>query len=156
MTEAWGTAHASRAYPDRPVIGVGAVVVTSDGRVVLVRRGRPPLAGEWSVPGGVLELGEGLLSGVAREVLEETGLVVDVGAVVDVFEHISTDPTGRVKYHYVVVDYLCLVCGGELLAASDALEIALADPPALDGYAMAERTLAVVRRGCVMAAERRR
>lgn len=148
--------HERRAYPGRPVIGVGAVVVTSEGRIVLVRRAGPPLAGEWSVPGGVLELGETLSSGVSREVLEETGLVVDVGPVVDVFEYISADEPGRVKYHYVVVDYLCRVMGGALRARSDASGIALVASGDLDRYAMAERTLAIVRRGCEMADDGRR
>jgi ADP-ribose pyrophosphatase YjhB (NUDIX family) len=111
-----------REYPDRPTVGVGAVIVQS-GRVLLVRRSTEPLKGQWSVPGGVLELGETLRAGVAREALEETGLVVQVEEVMDVFDGIYRDPDGRTRYHYVLIDFICKVSGGELRAGSDAAEI---------------------------------
>jgi ADP-ribose pyrophosphatase YjhB (NUDIX family) len=140
-----------RRYPDRPVVGVGAVVLTADGRVVLVRRAQPPREGEWSLPGGVLELGEPLESGVAREVREETGLDVDVGPLVDTFEHISRDEDGRVQYHYVVLDYLCRVSGGVPCASTDVSDVALAEPRDLTPYDLKPETLAVILKACRLA-----
>jgi len=107
-----------REFPLAPLVGVGAVVV-DDGRVLLVRRGREPLKGQWSLPGGLLELGESLLKGVAREVLEETGLIVEPVELVELLDRIHHE-TERVRYHYVIADYLCRVTGGTLQAASDA------------------------------------
>ena len=107
-----------RKYPPRPVVGVGAVIIHED-RVVLIKRKYEPLAGQWSLPGGTLELGESLEAGVAREVHEETGLDVEVGPVVEVFDRILLDAQGRVQYHFVLVDYLCRPVGGHLQAGSD-------------------------------------
>ena len=128
----------SREYPSGPLVGVGAVIVDA-GRVVVIRRGRPPLLGEWSIPGGLVELGETVREAAAREALEETGLVVDVGAprgagsisgqpasgpgsVLGVFDRVILDDDGRVWYHYVLVDVLCGVVLGELRAGEDAAE----------------------------------
>jgi 8-oxo-dGTP diphosphatase len=107
-----------REYPDTPLMGVGAVVVDA-GRVLLVRRGTEPLKGEWSLPGGLLEVGEPLTSGVIREVREETGLIVEPVELIELLDRIHR-VDGRVRYHYVIADYLCRVIGGQLLAASDA------------------------------------
>ena len=101
----------SRQYPGQPIVGVGAVIM-QDGKVVLVKRRFEPLAGQWSLPGGRLELGETLEAGLAREMLEETGLEVEVGPVVDVFDRILLDPERKVRYHYVLIDYLCRPIGG--------------------------------------------
>src|SRR5271168_3187554 len=101
-----------RSYPDHPIIGVGAVII-DEGRVLLVRRATEPLKGEWSVPGGMLELGEKLRDGVRREVWEETGLVVEPGEVLDVFDSIFTDTEGRTQCHYVLIDYLCQPISGD-------------------------------------------
>jgi mutator protein MutT len=107
-----------REFPSAPLVGVGAVIV-EDGRVLLVRRGTEPLKGHWSVPGGLVELGEGLLDAVVREVREETGLVVAPVELIELLDRIHRE-TDRVRYHYVIADYLCRVTGGKLLAASDA------------------------------------
>ncbi len=107
-----------REFPQSPLLGVGAVVV-QDGRVLLVRRGREPLKGHWTLPGGVLEVGEALVEGVVREVKEETGLVVEAIELIELLDRIHRE-AGRVRYHYVIADYLCRVTGGELHAGSDA------------------------------------
>jgi 8-oxo-dGTP diphosphatase len=107
-----------RDYPEQPIIGVGAVIVDGS-RVLLVRRASEPLKGEWSVPGGMLELGEKLRDGVCRETLEETGLQVEAGEVLDVFDSIFTDEDGRTQYHYVLIDFLCRPISGVATAASD-------------------------------------
>ena len=104
-----------RDYPERPIIGVGAVIIHRD-RVLLVRRATEPLKGEWSVPGGMLELGEKLRDGLRREVLEETGLQVEPGEVLDVFDSIFRDEQGRTQYHYVLIDYLCRAISEEAKA----------------------------------------
>lgn len=107
-----------REFPLSPIIGVGAVVV-NDGRVLLVCRGSEPLKGHWTLPGGVLEVGESLAEGVTREVLEETGLQVEPIELIELLDRIHREEN-RVRYHYVIADYLCRVTGGELQAASDA------------------------------------
>ena len=110
-----------RDYPERPLVGAGAVIVRGD-QVVLVRRGRPPLAGEWSIPGGVVKLGETLRQAAEREAREETGLEIEAGEVLEVFESITPDAQGKTCYHYVIVDFLCRLKSGELRAGGDALE----------------------------------
>lgn len=112
----------ARDYPEAPVAAVGGVVI-DDGAVLLVRRAFPPRQGEWSLPGGRLELGESLTEGVAREVREETGLEVEVGVVVDVFDRVHRDEAGRIRYHFVIVDFLCRPRGGTLAAADDAADV---------------------------------
>ncbi|HYX53809.1 MAG TPA: NUDIX domain-containing protein [Candidatus Limnocylindrales bacterium] len=110
-----------REYPDRPIVGVGAVIV-HQSKVLLIKRGAPPLMGEWSLPGGVVELGETLRAAAEREALEETGLVVQAGEVLEVFDRIVPGSEGRPQYHYVLVDFLCQVEGGELRAGGDAAD----------------------------------
>ena len=107
-----------REFPETPLVGVGAVVVHA-GQVLLVRRGREPLKGQWSLPGGLLEVGESLIAGVAREVLEETGLTVEPVELIELLDRIHREGD-RIRYHYVIADYLCRVISGELQAASDA------------------------------------
>src|SRR5260370_7785391 len=99
-----------RRYPQRPILGVGAIIIESD-RVLLVERGREPLKGYWSLPGGVLEVGEKLADGLSREVMEETGLAIEPLSVVEIFERIMRDAAGVAEYHYVLIDYLCRVTG---------------------------------------------
>src|SRR5205809_2114809 len=108
-----------RRHPERPIVAVGAVILDGD-RVLLVKRGQEPLKGEWSLPGGAIEIGETLEAAVVREVREETCLDVEVGPLVDVVNRITRDAEGRVDYHFVVVDYLCRPLGGTLACASDA------------------------------------
>lgn len=136
-----------REYPEAPIVGVGAVVI--DGaKVLLVRRGHEPLKGEWSLPGGALELGETLQQGVVREVLEETGLIVVPAGIVEVFDRITRDEeTGQVQYHYVLVDFVCRVAEGTLCGGSDAEEarwVAREDLQAQDGYRLAPFTVQVI------------
>ena len=140
-----------RRYPTRPFVGVGAVVLTEDGRVVLVKRGHEPLAGQWSLPGGMLELGETLEAGVAREILEETGLIVDVGPLVELFDRILLDDDGAVQYHFVLADYLCRPRQGRLEARTDVEDVALADPDALDPYRLTEKARGVIAQARAMA-----
>jgi mutator protein MutT len=108
----------NRRYPDRPFVSVGALVI-DNGRALLIRRGKEPLKGEWSVPGGAVEIGETLASAVKRELREETGLEAEVGDVIGVFDRIYPDATGRTEYHYVLVDFLCRRTGGEARPAGD-------------------------------------
>ncbi len=118
---------AQREFPTHPLVGVGAVIVEDRGRVLLIQRGTEPMKGHWSLPGGLLELGETLMDGVKREVREETGLIVEPLAIVEVVDRIyrnSDVDESQVRYHYVVVDYLCRVVDGELQPSSDAAEVA--------------------------------
>jgi ADP-ribose pyrophosphatase YjhB (NUDIX family) len=132
-----------RRYPTRPFVGVGGVVV--DGtHVLLVRRGQPPLAGEWSLPGGAVEVGETLASALQRELFEETGLVVEVGPLLDVFDRIHLDADGRVEYHYVLADYLCTVVGGTLHPQTDVSDARWAGPTELDAYRLTAQTRSAI------------
>jgi 8-oxo-dGTP diphosphatase len=134
-----------REYPEAPIVGVGAVVI--DGtKVLLVRRGQEPLKGEWSLPGGALELGETLQQGVVREVLEETGLIVVPGGIIEILDRIVPDEaSGRVRYHYVLIDFVCRVTGGALCSASDAEEVRWVERDQLqNGYRLTPVTLVVI------------
>jgi ADP-ribose pyrophosphatase YjhB (NUDIX family) len=123
-----------RKYPTKPLVGVGAAVMSDAGHVLLVKRRHEPLAGQWSLPGGMLEIGETLEAGVAREIEEESGLIVDVGPVIEAFDRILLDDAGKVRYHFVLIDYLCRVRGGTLRAGSDVDAVEFADPAALEPY----------------------
>lgn len=135
-----------RDYPEHPIVGVGAVIVQA-GRVLLVRRDTEPLRGEWSVPGGMLELGEKLRDGVRREVLEETGIEVETGEVLEVFDSIFTDALGRTQYHYVLVDYLCKPLSGEARAGSDVSDVRWVSADALAAMGLRQSIEQVVRKG---------
>lgn len=112
----------ARDYPSAPVAAVGGVVLDGE-QVLLVKRALPPRQGEWSLPGGRLELGESLVDGVRREVKEETGLEVAVGAMVEAFDRVHRDEAGAIRYHFVIVDFLCRPLGGTLVAGDDASEV---------------------------------
>jgi len=135
----------TREYPARPIVGVGAVIVQG-GQVLIVKRRYEPLAGRWSLPGGTLELGETLEAGVIREMREETGLDVEVGPVIEVFDRIMLDDTRRVRYHFVLVDYLCRPVGGTLAASSDVDRAIFVDPLSLDEYDLTPKAQAVIHR----------
>jgi 8-oxo-dGTP diphosphatase len=187
--------NSARDYPERPIVGVGAVILVDAASpvsglptslpepygIVLVKRRFEPLAGHWSLPGGMLEVGETLEAGVAREVLEETGLLVKVGVVIEVFDRIILDdaqnarPEGRaygtvrarpadtavgptfrsgaqrVRYHYVLIDYLCRPTGGALQAGSDVSDASIADPRALAAYGVTSIVETVVSRALEIA-----
>lgn len=140
-----------RTYPERPIVGVGAVIV-KDGRALLVRRAHEPLKGEWSLPGGAVEIGEPLRDAVVREVREETGLDVHVGPIVDVVDRVHRAPDGRVEYHFIIVDYLCEAVGGELAAASDAADVCWAAVEDLPRYRVTEQATTVITKALVLAA----
>jgi 8-oxo-dGTP diphosphatase len=137
--------EADRRYPSRPFLGVGALIF-EDGRILLVERGKEPLKGYWSIPGGIVETGEKLEEGVRREVLEETGLEVEPFSMFEIFERIIPDAEGKPEYHYVLIDYLCRRLNGEPAAASDASRVAWVSEPELGGYRITEGTLAVIER----------
>lgn len=108
-----------REYPEAPIIGVGAIIIHEE-KVLLIQRGTEPLRGEWSIPGGALELGETLQEGVRREVLEETELEIEPVRIIEIFDRIVRDEKGAVRFHYVLVDFLCRPTGGDLRCSSDA------------------------------------
>jgi len=141
-----------RDYPEQPIIGVGAVIVDRN-RVLLVRRATEPLKGEWSVPGGMLELGEKLHDGLRREVLEETGLHVEPGDVLDVFDSIFRDEQGRTQFHYVLIDYICRAVSGEAKAGSDVSEIKWVEEKDLAAMSLRESIEQVVRKGFLGASQ---
>jgi 8-oxo-dGTP diphosphatase len=132
-----------RRYPKRPILGVGAIIIDL-GRVVLVERGREPLKGYWSLPGGVLEVGEKLADGVRRETFEETGLEIELLSVVEIFERIMRDASGAAEYHYVLVDYLCRATGGALKAGDDVSQARWVERACLPQYRITEGTLPVI------------
>lgn len=150
-----------REYPDAPIAGVGAVIVRAasggDPQVLLIRRGQEPLKGQWSLPGGAVELGETLEEAICREVLEETGLSVQALDVVQAFDRISRDAEGRVRYHYVLIDFLCRIVEeaevpATVVCATDALEARWAGPDALDG--LTPLTVEVIHKAWQMASKK--
>jgi ADP-ribose pyrophosphatase YjhB (NUDIX family) len=150
----------SREYPERPMVGVGGVIIDK-GRALLIRRGSEPLLGEWSIPGGTLELGETLEEGVARELLEETGLTVKVIELIEVFDRIYVESTagssGEKKgprFHYVIVDYLCERVSGEAVAGSDVTDVAFAGEEELEKYRLTETATRILKKA--FALERKR
>jgi len=133
----------SREFPERPIVGVGAIVLDGD-RILLVRRANEPLKAQWSVPGGAVEVGETLDAAVAREVREETGIDVEVGPIVDVLDRIRVDVDGRTRFHYVLVDFLCRSTGGTPASGSDADAVAWARLSEMREYGVADGTVRVI------------
>ena len=128
------------------MVGVGAVVVR-DGRALLVRRAHEPRKGEWSLPGGLLDLGESLADAARREVKEETGLDVEVGPMIETFDRVHRDGEGRIRYHFVIVDFVCWSKEGEALAGSDAEAVAWVTAEQIDAYNVNEHARAIILRG---------
>jgi mutator protein MutT len=142
-----------REYPETPLVGVGAIII-EQGRVVLVKRGHAPLQGKWSIPGGLLEVGETLRTAVVREALEETGLTIEPGELLGVFERVLPDEHGRFRYHYVLIDFLCRRLSGELLAGDDADEVGWFRQNELAELQLARETEEVILKGFEKAASR--
>lgn len=124
---------------------MGAIIVQAE-RILLVRRSNPPLQGEWSIPGGLVETGETTKEAIVREVREETGLEIEVVRLAEVFERILRDRESRVQYHFVLIDYLCQVIAGEACAASDVSEVRWVKTDQLEKLAVAPETCEVIRR----------
>jgi 8-oxo-dGTP diphosphatase len=146
----------SREYPERPVVGVGGVIIDR-GRALLIRRGSEPLLGEWSIPGGTLELGESLGNGVARELREETGVEVRVLDLIEVFDRIfledgstAADAKQRPRFHFVIVDYLCERVAGEPRAGSDVTDVAFAREEELSRFHLTETATRVLKKAFAM------
>jgi 8-oxo-dGTP diphosphatase len=134
-----------REYPQSPVVGVGGVVI-HEGRALLIKRGSEPLKDQWSIPGGTLELGESIQEGVRRELLEETGIEVQVGELIEVFDRIFRDQAGKIQYHFVIVDYLCKKISGEAHPASDVTDTAWVQEEDLWNYKLTEAATRVIRK----------
>ena len=132
-----------RRYPSRPMVGVGAIILERD-RVLMAQRGKQPLKGWWSLPGGLLEIGEALTDGLRREVREETGLEVRPLGVLEVFERIMRDAAGAPEYHYVLIDYICRAAGGTLCAGDDVCAVEWVRRRDLARLAITEGTPAVI------------
>jgi len=151
----------SREYPERPVVGVGGVII-ENSRALLIRRGSEPLKGQWSIPGGTLELSESLHEGVVRELREETGLDVRVLELIEVFDRIFPENEAPAKerplkprYHFVIVDYLCEKIAGKARAGTDVTDVAFVREDELENYGLTATATRVLKRAFVMDRERR-
>jgi 8-oxo-dGTP diphosphatase len=143
-----------REYPDRPIVGVGAVIIDRE-RVLLLKRGSPPLLGEWSLPGGVVELGETLRAAAEREAREETGLIVKAGEVLEVLDRIIPGKDGAPQYHYVLIDFLCTVEGGELRAGGDAADVNWVRENELEKFKLEQLAIEVISKAFLAANQRK-
>ena len=135
-----------RRYPRYPLLGVGALIF-EDGRILMAQRGKPPLMGQWSLPGGLVETGESLAEAVRREVREETGLEIEPLGVLEIFERIMRNVEGAAEYHYVLIDYICRVAGGSLAAGDDVCGVEWVRRRDLPALHITEGTLAVIEKG---------
>jgi ADP-ribose pyrophosphatase YjhB (NUDIX family) len=136
----------AREYPAHPVVGVGAVVVR-DGKALINKRAHEPRKGEWSLPGGLLELGESLQDAVRREIKEETSLEIEVGPVIETFDRVHRDDQGKIRYHFVIVDFVCAWSDGEAVPGSDADGVAWVRAEEIDDYKVNDHAKAVILRG---------
>ena len=134
----------SRRYPAAPLVGVGVVVLNEEGEVLLAQRGKPPRAGEWSIPGGLLDLGERLEDAARREVREECNIEIAIGGFVATFEPILYDAAGEIEYHYVLIDYWATYVSGDLLAQDDATAVAWVAIDALAAFKLRRETRKVI------------
>jgi 8-oxo-dGTP diphosphatase len=141
--------RSDRLYPGHPLVGVGAVV-WDGSRLLLERRGKPPAQGAWSLPGGLIEVGETAEDAVQREVVEECGIEVTVGPLLGLFEPIDRDQDGRVRYHFVVLDFLARYRNGELRAGDDAADLCWVSPEDLHRYALMPATRAMIDRALAL------
>jgi 8-oxo-dGTP diphosphatase len=146
MEDALESLRMKREFPEVPLVGVGTIIIEG-GRVLLVRRAHPPIQGQWSIPGGVLEVGELVREAAIREAREETGLIVEPGHLLGVYDRVLRNEEQRVQYHYVLIDFLCRRVGGELAAASDAAEVRWFSRDELPPLNLAEDTQDVIRKG---------
>lgn len=157
----------NREFPERPIVGVGGVIIAEE-RVLLARRGSEPMRGEWSIPGGALEVGESLAEGVMRELREETGLAVRVVELIEALDRILPEPSEyrqqavslegarpRARYHFVILDYLCEITGGEPRAGGDITELAFLREEELPRYALTPAVIRVVGKAFAMARARK-
>jgi ADP-ribose pyrophosphatase YjhB (NUDIX family) len=136
----------AREYPTHPTVGVGAVVVR-DGKALIIKRAHEPRKGEWSLPGGMLELGESLADAARREIKEETGLDIEVGPIIETFDRVHRDDEGRIRYHFVIVDFVCWSKSGEAWPGSDAEDVAWVAAGQIDEYRVNAHAKAVILRG---------
>ncbi len=136
----------AREYPEQPVVGVGGVVVR-DGRALIIKRAHEPRKGEWSLPGGHLELGESLQDAVRREIREETNLEIEVGPIIETFDRVHRDDQGRIRYHFVIVDFVCWSDDGGAIPGSDAEACAWVAGDELDDYGVNPHAKAVIVKG---------
>jgi 8-oxo-dGTP diphosphatase len=132
-----------RRYPRRPLVGVGAILLDGD-RILMAQRGKQPLKGWWSLPGGALEIGESLADAVRREVREETGLVIEPVGVLEIFERVMRDAEGVPEYHYVLIDYVCRILGGQLAPGDDVCQTEWVRRRDLSKLQITEGTLGVI------------
>ena len=136
----------NREFPATPLVGVGAVII-EENQVLLVKRAHPPIQGQWSIPGGVLEVGELIREAAIREAREETGLIVEPGDLLGVYDRVLRNAEQRVQYHYVLIDFLCRKVGGALAAADDAAEVRWFTRDELPALHLAEDTQDVIQKG---------
>jgi 8-oxo-dGTP diphosphatase len=136
----------AREYPAHPVVGVGAVVVRG-GKALIIKRAHEPRKGEWSLPGGLLELGESLQDAVRREIKEETSLDIEVGPIIETFDRVHRDDAGKIRYHFVIVDFVCWSAAGEAIPGSDADGVAWVAEDEIAGYGVNAHAAEVLRRG---------
>ena len=132
-----------RRYPPRPLVGVGGILIRRD-RILMAQRGKQPLKGWWSLPGGAVELGESLHDAICREMMEETGLAIRPLRVFEIFERIMLDPKGRPEYHYVLIDYICRITGGSLRPGDDVCAVEWVRRRDLPLLQITEGTLGVI------------